>query len=85
MDISVNAEGCYFGWTTADVDGYPEPYAGNHFEDDAVWGDYPDPNWQEIQEPYSGKSLDLAFVITPEPGTLGLLALGGLALLRRRT
>jgi hypothetical protein len=28
--------------------------------------------------------MDLAFVITPEPATLGLLMMGGLALLRRK-
>jgi len=78
------------GWKTADVDGYPDPYTGEHFMDDAVWFDYtnfqlPDPNgWQELTDPITGTSLDLAFVITPEPTTLGLLVFGGFALLRRR-
>ena len=42
-----------------------------------------DPDWREMYYP-SGESLNLAFVITPEPATMSMLALGGLALLRRR-
>ncbi|UCF34135.1 MAG: PEP-CTERM sorting domain-containing protein [Phycisphaerales bacterium] len=59
----------------------------DHFEDDAVWGhDEPYTIWEaELYEPPDfTQSLDLAFVITPEPTTLVLAALGGLALLRRR-
>ena len=57
----------------------------DHFNDDAVWGDFlPTTDWHELRDPFNGQSLDLAFVITPEPATLSLLALGGLALLRRR-
>ncbi len=44
--------------------------------------------WQEMRYPighlFEGQSIDLAFVITPEPATLALLALGTLAVLRRR-
>jgi len=72
------------GWKTADVDKYPEQYAGNHFMDDAVWWDGDNGNWNELRDPITGKSLDLAFVITPEPATVGLLGLGALSLLRRR-
>lgn len=39
--------------------------------------------WQELIDPVSGLSLDLSFVITPEPATLVLLTLGSLAWLRR--
>jgi len=56
-----------------------------HFMDDAVWRSQLDPSWHPIEspvEPYY--SMDMAFVITPEPASLVLLALGGLALLRRR-
>lgn len=59
----------------------------DHWNDDAVWGhDEPGTIWEaELYEPPDfTQSLDLAFVITPEPSTLGLLVLGGLALLRRR-
>ena len=68
----------FFGWkTTLD-----------HWNDDAVYMDAAG-NWIElydpsIQEPDLPVSLDMAFVITPEPATLSLLALGGVALLWRR-
>ena len=56
------------GWKTADVDRYPPPYTGFHFLDDAVWGDNPNPFWNEIKwpagHPKAGQSIDLAFVIT---------------------
>jgi hypothetical protein len=60
----------------------------DHFMDDAVmgylWGSG-DPGWTPLYEPPGfTQSLDLAFVITPEPATLSLLAVGGLTLLRRR-
>jgi hypothetical protein len=54
----------------------------DHFEDDAVWWDGVE--WQELLDPLTGESLDLAFVITPEPTTICLLGLGALALLRKR-
>ena len=58
------------------------------FRDDAVWRLPPDegqpPYWQFLEDPFTGQSMDLASVITPEPGTMVLLALGGLALIRRR-
>lgn len=66
------------GWKTTDT----------QFMDDAVWYDYLEPEpllrWKEIIDPETGRSLDLAFVITPEPGALMLLALGGLAVIGRR-
>lgn len=44
--------------------------------------------WQEMRyplgHPFETQSIDLAFVITPEPATLALMALGTLAMLRRR-
>lgn len=69
---------------TSNADGWKTSV--DHFEDDAVyrldtggWGElrYPD------GDPRAGESIDLAFVITPEPATLSLLLLGGFALLRR--
>ncbi len=58
----------------------------DHFNDDAFWGhSVPTEVWmEELYEPFTTQSLDLAFVITPEPSTLAAFALGGLALLRRR-
>lgn len=73
--------------------GTPEPLFGwktsiNHWNDDAVWGDTPSGPWNELRYPkghqYEGQSIDLAFVITPEPATMALLGLGSLVLLRRR-
>ena len=55
----------------------------NHWNDDAVWGDFPNPNWTELRDPITNTSLDLAFVITPEPASLLLLGLGVFALRRR--
>lgn len=40
--------------------------------------------WEDLRSPLTGESLDLAFVITPEPTSLALLALGGVMLRRRR-
>jgi hypothetical protein len=46
------------------------------------WQPLFDPDWPS--PPLPELPLDLAFVITPEPATLSLLALGGLALIRRK-
>jgi hypothetical protein len=63
----------------------------DHWNDDAVYWytilgqqDPTDPDWREMFEPGTSQSLDMAFVITPEPATMTLLAIGGLAMLRRR-
>ena len=72
-----------FGWKTS---GSP------HFLDDAVWGDAPfgaPPTvWEPLVyppgTPLGGQSMDLAFVITPEPASITLVGLGVLALIRRR-
>jgi gingipain R len=73
LDLSVATDDStqptrFLGWKTADRDAYPPPYTGMHFEDDAVWGDYPLPVWGELrypsEHPDSSESIDLAFVIT---------------------
>lgn len=93
-----------WGWKTADRFKYPDdpPRPELHFEDDAVFGDIDDPfgpadpgvvSWQPLKYPsfhekFAGQSMDLAFVITPEPGTVAMLIgaglIGLLAYARRR-
>lgn len=72
------------GWKTADLDLYPSPHTGNHYEDDAVFR-LEDGTWRELRYPIGhqleGQSIDLAFVITPEPASQLVLSLGGLLLL----
>lgn len=61
-----------------------------HFLDDAVYDITSDVGvpWAELYDPLitdpAPVSLDMAFVITPEPASLALLGIGGLVLLRRR-
>ncbi|HUW56727.1 MAG TPA: PEP-CTERM sorting domain-containing protein [Planctomycetota bacterium] len=77
-----------FGWKSSK----------DHWNDDAVYIDFVPDNkpglelgeilldWSELIDPRTLESMDLSFVITPEPTTLALAALGGgvLAVLRRR-
>lgn len=67
LDVYVASEQP-LGWKTADIDRYPAPYTGQHFQDDAVWGDLPNPFWTDLRWPQGsprfGQSIDLAFVIT---------------------
>jgi PEP-CTERM motif len=66
-----------FGWKTS----------LDHWNDDAVyWTD--GMGWQELRypawHPLHPESIDLAFVITPEPASLSLLILGAVAVVGRR-
>jgi len=67
------------GWKTSE----------NHWNDDAVYLS-PAGGWQELKYPSNdplgrgGNSIDLAFVVTPEPATICLLGLGALSLIRRK-
>lgn len=64
------------GWKTSGV---------QQFMDDGVY-QWPGPvsEWEPLVDPFTMESLDLAFVITPEPATLSVLALGAIAALLRR-
>jgi hypothetical protein len=76
-----------YGWKTS---------GSEHYQDDAVYASalIQDPtkpegflvwNWQELRNPIEPfESLDLAFVITPEPATVIAFAIGGLFLIRKR-
>ncbi|MBE3123195.1 MAG: PEP-CTERM sorting domain-containing protein [Acidobacteria bacterium] len=82
LDVSVNAISptggpAMLGWKTS----------MEHFNDDATWTDIiagANMDWQELRDPRSGESLDLAFVITPEPATMALMGLGVAGILARR-
>ena len=57
----------------------------DHWMDNAVWADDLQwEGWQELYHPETNESLDMAFVIVPEPATLSLILLGGIALAKRR-
>lgn len=74
LEVSFKPNDSLVGWKTS-----PPP----HFEDDAVWRLEGEP-WVELVDPITQESLDLAFVITPEPAAISILVLGGVALLARR-
>ncbi len=57
--------------------------SADHFNDDAVWRILGEP-WNELIDPITYESMDLAFVITPEPATIALLSLGAMLIRRRR-
>lgn len=73
-------DACVFGWKTSP----------DHWNDDAVWwdnipGDDPHELRYPAGHPLQGQSIDLAFVIVPEPCTVMLLLGGGaLAVARKR-
>ncbi len=80
LDISVYSDQ-QLGWKTADLAQYPQPYTGNHFQDDGVWGVFPaaggDPTWTDLTWPpglpNGGQSIDLSFIVTklPHPTPVG--------------
>ena len=83
--VSTDGDDFTFGWKTTKA---RDPDL--RWNDDAVYWDLTNPalGWQPLKYPegheYYPETLDLAFVITPEPATLGLLLVGGFAMLGRR-
>ena len=71
-----------FGWKTTKA-----RHPDLRWNDDAVWQS-PTGAWLPLTYPqgheYYPESLDLAFVITPEPATMGLLLVGSVMVLLRR-
>lgn len=76
LDLSVLSPDPFFkvGWKTS----------LDHFEDAAVWSDFGANFWEPLFDPITGEALDLAFVITPSPGSLMLLGAAGVIALRRK-
>ena len=62
----------------------------DHWNDDAVFDAFPfDPGfneWRELLDPFSGESLDMAFVIVPEPNAIAMIVVtsAGFIFARRR-
>lgn len=84
LDLSISSVQP-LGWKTADTAKYPAPYTGKHYLDDAVWR-APGAAWTPLydpRDPAQHVSLDLAFVITPEPAAALLLLAGALCVRRR--
>jgi len=80
LAIQVTATGGTWGRTTS---------GEAAFGSSAVWANWNpmlpvEPNWAPLTDPAVDRPLDLAFVITPEPGTLALAALGAAGVLVRR-
>lgn len=93
LDLSVHPQsGFQVGWKTS-MDGFgPRPVPGvfnPFYDDDAVFsighnGPYTSLVYPSV-DPRAGQSLNMAFVITPEPGTfLAGLSVASLLLFRRR-
>lgn len=72
LDVTV-ASDVPLGWKTS----------RDHWNDDAVWRDLGTPmEWEELRDPITGESLDMAFVITiPEPSSSWLVLAGAAMLL----
>ncbi len=76
LQVDVGTSDARLGWKTSQ----------DHFMDDAVYymADGGVMGWHELFDPIDGQSLDMAFVITPEPATVVLLGIGAAGVLLRR-
>jgi len=78
LEVTVDSPATQWGWKTSTT----------HFQDVGVWASYLQVgNVMSVWHPLTLTAIpanDLAFVITPEPATLTLLALGGMMFLLRR-
>ena len=93
IEISMNYLGCEWGWeTTQSVSGNSSVFwdSYNVYGPHDKWEKHPEIDWKwtELKTPQGycdpRTPVDLAFVLTPEPATLFLLAAGAAAALRRR-
>lgn len=75
--------GLYVYWDVIPQEPVGWKTSQDHFLDQAVYRDI-NGVWQPLFDPVTGEVLDFAFVITPEPATLWVLAAGGLVLSARR-
>jgi hypothetical protein len=92
--ISMNFEGCQWGWkTTETVEGNGSLFWDTYYNWNSeypFWYCHPEVDWRWVQLMEGGwcgedkQALDLAFVITPEPSTILLLAAGAAFVLGRR-
>jgi hypothetical protein len=86
----LNGNRVELGWKTANMNLYPPDNAGVHFMDDATYAmtNLTNPGLYSFEELWlDNQSRDLAFVITPEPGSIVMLVgagLFGLAAFARR-
>ena len=94
LSISMDVDGGEWGWNTSlDVEGNSSVF----WDSDNVWGPHSnwwrqseiEWKWTQLKTPNGWNDprtpLDLAFVITPEPATLFLLAFGAAAVLRKHS
>ena len=93
LEISMDFQGCEWGWKTTDsVSNNSAVFwdSSNVWGPHCYWWRYPEIEWKwtQLKTPQGWCDprvpQDLAFVITPEPATLFLLAIGAAAVLRKR-
>lgn len=84
--VSMNYTGCEWGWKTSTDNGLNTAVFWDKFGHHGwEWQKLYEPKrWAEEEMGRPPEPMGMAFVLTPEPATLLLLGLGGLAILRRR-